>query len=410
MHQKELLENNMVRSLIEGKLSFNDASDPLSFHEFDAIPSQSLILPIPTDVSQMEAVLTAQQGSSFILHGPPGTGKSQTITNIIADALYHGKRVLFVAAKKAALDVVHRRLEQIGLDPFSLELHSNKSKKSDVLEQLAKSLDTAKYASAVNFDQEAIRLDAAKKELSDYINILHQKQTFGWSLYNSIAALENYKHQDIASYAINSSILRELDESLWQKWVDCVPQFQAMIRLLVHPSENPLAALHISQYHPGLNEAITNQTSALLQLLTEVESQATIVAKALNFSHTVDSKLHWQKFVAFIEELENMPDMALDLAYYLADAENFKVYEEWAVIYKVYQDIHNAILSHYNRSIFTTDLSTLQLQWKEAQLSWFLPKWLKSRKIKKQLSLYRNTPFANDSEINELFAQHERLQ
>ncbi len=410
MHQKELLENNMVRSLIEGKLSFNDVSAPLSFHEFDTIPSQSLILPIPTDVSQMEAVLTAQQGSSFILHGPPGTGKSQTITNIIADALYHGKKVLFVAAKKAALDVVHRRLEHIGLDPFSLELHSNKSKKSDVLEQLAKSLDTAKYASSINFEQEAIRLDTAKKEISDYINILHQKQPFGWSLYDSITALENYKHQDIASYAINSSILQELDESLWQKWVDWVPQFQTIIRLLVHPSENPLAELNINQYHLGINEAITDQTSALIQLLREVESQAMLLSKDLNFSYSLESKSHWQKFVAFVEELENIPDLALELAYYLADAENFKVYEEWAALYKAYQDIHNTILSNYNRSIFTTDLSTLQLQWKEAQLSWFLPKWLKSRKIKKQLSLYRNTPFANDGEINELFAQHERLQ
>src|SRR5690606_30585325 len=125
----------MVRSLVEGRLTFNENHETIPSTDFDNIHSQSLVLPIPTDVSQMEAVLTAQQGRSFILHGPPGTGKSQTITNIIADALYHGKRVLFVAAKKAALDVVHRRLEQIGLAPFTLELHSNKSKKSDVLEQ-----------------------------------------------------------------------------------------------------------------------------------------------------------------------------------------------------------------------------------------------------------------------------------
>lgn len=75
-------------------------------------------LPISADSFQMEAVCHATKGKSFILHGPPGTGKSQTITNIIADALYHGKKVLFVAEKMAALSVVQKRLSDIGLAPF----------------------------------------------------------------------------------------------------------------------------------------------------------------------------------------------------------------------------------------------------------------------------------------------------
>ena len=70
---------------------------------------------------------TAAAGESFVLHGPPGTGKSQTITNMIANALYNGKSVLFVAEKMAALSVVQRRLEKIGLGPFCLEMHSNKA-------------------------------------------------------------------------------------------------------------------------------------------------------------------------------------------------------------------------------------------------------------------------------------------
>ncbi|MCH5716808.1 DUF4011 domain-containing protein [Niabella hibiscisoli] len=127
-HPEALLNSDMVRSLVEGKLVSTESHTAIDETDFDAVASRSLALPIATDVSQMEAVITAQKGQSYILHGPPGTGKSQTITNIIADALYRGKRVLFVAAKKAALDVVHKRLEQIGLAPFSLELHSNKSK------------------------------------------------------------------------------------------------------------------------------------------------------------------------------------------------------------------------------------------------------------------------------------------
>nr|WP_256449575.1 AAA domain-containing protein [Paracoccus sp. Z118] len=73
-----------------------------------------LLAPLPADSSQLAAVLAAAQGRDFVLIGPPGTGKSQTITNIIADQLGRGRTVLFVAEKSAALDVVHRRLERHG--------------------------------------------------------------------------------------------------------------------------------------------------------------------------------------------------------------------------------------------------------------------------------------------------------
>ena len=75
-------------------------------------------------------ILSRKTKNNPVLVGPPGTGKSQTITSMIADMLAHGKTVLFAAEKKAALDVVYSRLDKIGLGPFCLELHSNKAKKS----------------------------------------------------------------------------------------------------------------------------------------------------------------------------------------------------------------------------------------------------------------------------------------
>ncbi|MEB0305380.1 DUF4011 domain-containing protein, partial [Cryobacterium sp. 10I1] len=78
-------------------------------------------VPVPADSSQLEAVAEATAGRTFVLEGPPGTGKSQTITNLLARALADGKRVLFVAEKRAALDVVKKRLESVGLGDFSLD-------------------------------------------------------------------------------------------------------------------------------------------------------------------------------------------------------------------------------------------------------------------------------------------------
>lgn len=126
---EEIQKSPIVKSLIDGKLHESLNTDTVEI-DLETLPANWLTLPIATDHSQLEAVLNANANKSFVLHGPPGTGKSQTITNIIADALANNKKVLFVAAKKAALDVVHTRLDKIGLGAFCLELHSNKSKKT----------------------------------------------------------------------------------------------------------------------------------------------------------------------------------------------------------------------------------------------------------------------------------------
>ena len=100
-----------------------------------------LYCPGTADSSQLTAMLYSALGKTFVLHGPPGTGKSQTITNIIAHNLALGRRVLFVSEKKAALDVVHRRLVSSGLGPFCLELHSHQAGKADVMRQFAEALE-----------------------------------------------------------------------------------------------------------------------------------------------------------------------------------------------------------------------------------------------------------------------------
>ncbi|MCO5241328.1 MAG: DUF3320 domain-containing protein [Chitinophagaceae bacterium] len=410
VHQEELLKSDMVRSLVDGKLSFNENHEPHFANDFDNVQSQSVVLPIPTDVSQMEAVLTAQQGRSFVLHGPPGTGKSQTITNIIADALYRGKRVLFVAAKKAALDVVQRRLEQIGLAPFSLELHSNKSKKSDVLAQLAKSIETAKLARTADFQQEAQRLDAAKKVISDYVNILHQKQQVGWSLHDSITALENYYDKKFAKNFISETVLQQLNGTLWQQWTDWLPQFQSITSLIVHPTENPHTALNLLQYSPSVNDEIAIQSQKLLNLLPDVESKSQSLVKGISFPFSIQTKSEWEQFVQVAIAFQKLPDIPLELIRYLSDKQNYSVYEEWSKAFNEYQTVLGGILKEYNRNVLSTDVAATEVQWKQAQQSWFLPKWLQSRKIKKQLSVFRNTPFNNDSEVEQLFSYNNKLQ
>ncbi|MBQ4846001.1 DUF3320 domain-containing protein [Pseudoalteromonas sp. MMG005] len=105
---------------------------------------ETLPLVKDADSSQLESIIAAQNGADLIIQGPPGTGKSQTITNIIAESLGRGKKILFVAQKMAALEVVKKRLDECHLGHAVLELHSHKSTKKAVLSSLAQAMEQGK--------------------------------------------------------------------------------------------------------------------------------------------------------------------------------------------------------------------------------------------------------------------------
>jgi very-short-patch-repair endonuclease len=111
----------------------NDKIDPL-------IPPINMVHVTDADSSQTIAIEEVRLGRNLVIQGPPGTGKSQTITNLIATAVRAGKKILFVAEKMSALEVVHNRLERLGLGSICLELHSSKANKKIVLEEIARTL------------------------------------------------------------------------------------------------------------------------------------------------------------------------------------------------------------------------------------------------------------------------------
>lgn len=182
-HRDSIAKNKIVKSLINGGLEWE-------YEDMTAtgkVPEEDVFLPIVADSSQLAAIKRAGEGASFVLHGPPGTGKSQTITSIIANCLANNKKVLFAAEKKAALDVVYKRLEKIGIAPFCLELHSNKIRKSYVLDQL-KTASEVRLKSQVDGDYNKSLEDivAKRKELDKYVDELHAPQACGMTLYELI--------------------------------------------------------------------------------------------------------------------------------------------------------------------------------------------------------------------------------
>ena len=127
---------------------------------------------LPADYSQLLAITAARRGSNLVVHGPPGTGKSQTIANIIATFLAEGKSVLFVSEKTAALDVVKRRLDEKHLGVFCLDLHSERGRKASVYQQLQQAVDDPRAVRKLDFGYEA--LAERRRQLNQVVRALHQ--------------------------------------------------------------------------------------------------------------------------------------------------------------------------------------------------------------------------------------------
>ncbi|MDE6522746.1 MAG: DUF4011 domain-containing protein [Muribaculaceae bacterium] len=195
-HPEVIEHNPVLRGLMENH--YNPQPNDSEITNAQSIESESLLdlmMPVDFDSSQLEAVAESHYGSSFVLHGPPGTGKSQTITNMIADALYSGKRILFVAEKKAALDVVRSRLNAIGLEPYCLELHSNKTDKRSFFNQVQKSgihnlgNHSVSTGKTNGYQITAQTLKSAQNHLSDITKAIHSKNLNGMSLYHCVNQL-----------------------------------------------------------------------------------------------------------------------------------------------------------------------------------------------------------------------------
>lgn len=151
---------------------------------------------LDADSSQIAVMEDAKSGKDLVVEGPPGTGKSQTIANTIAELLAIGKSVLFVSEKMAALQVVKSRLDAAGLGDLCLEIHSHKTRKKAVLEELEKTLNRS-APSAISPDREINELEKLKKELNEYAKTLGEPEG---KLYSSLYTLYGVREKTRAYF------------------------------------------------------------------------------------------------------------------------------------------------------------------------------------------------------------------
>ncbi|MFJ4657968.1 DUF3320 domain-containing protein [Nocardia sp. NPDC088792] len=177
-NESRILNSELVRAVALGpRARFSPRRFDFAEIGLDRIdelsPPEATPLVLDADASQRQAVAAAVAGNSFVLDGPPGTGKSQTITNMIAGLLSAGRTVLFVSEKAAALDVVLDRLRSVGLDSYALALHSHNTSRKAVAQELGRALTEEASASSLSA-QELSTVRETRQALSEYAAAMNE--------------------------------------------------------------------------------------------------------------------------------------------------------------------------------------------------------------------------------------------
>lgn len=199
---------------------------------------------VDADASQRRAMLAVREGYNVVIEGPPGTGKSQTITNIVSDALADGKRVLFVSEKMAALEVVKNRLEaNADLGPYLLELHSNKTAKTAFVKELSGALDQTRPP-APEEPKDLQRLERLTSDLRGYVVELHRpEEPLHCSPYEAIGRLLNVAEAPTVAAPLPK--LMEVDRAGLEDAQDRVRELARTLEVIGDPEVHPLRGLGI---------------------------------------------------------------------------------------------------------------------------------------------------------------------
>jgi len=386
-----LRENRVVRHLIDTPEQPFQASDGQSpfcdERELDRtyVPSDIVCL-LPSDSSQTAASLAAAEGRDFVIVGPPGTGKSQTIANMIANCLAVGKTVLFVAEKTAALDVVYRRLREHGLGDHCIELHSNKADRRYFLEQLKASWERGSRTDASEWVAVNERLRLRRDELNAYVEALHRHYPNGWTPFLALGTalkaaedvaptlswLERDAHdaqtlcdlEDLAAEVglVFASVERQpaldlVDVAEWSSgWQDSLLAAAQSLRNAVD-----LLLSSINNYLASLGLEPQNKTSS-----TEIEA-LTGLAEALRNSRGRDIT------IAFDPDLSDCPDALAKL--------------ERAI--RSYREAERGLSASFEPSaVRDLDPAALEYQWRQAKAAMWPGSLFGKRKVRKLLQGY----------------------
>ncbi|MEM7682833.1 MAG: DUF4011 domain-containing protein [Planctomycetota bacterium] len=383
----QLRQSPLARWLLDRDPAALDRSPFPSRSELDhQPPDQAPLCTRDADSSQLAAVAAATSGRTFVLEGPPGSGKSQTITNLIADALGKGQRVLFVAEKQAALSVVRRRLEQDGLGPFVFELHSNKARKIEALDQLREALELGRKNEPRSWSRHCEDLHAQRGALSAYADQLHAERASGESVFQNVGRLAALR--DTGPVDLPDLDAPSLDANRLHALRQTADDLDNAVDWIGPPARHPLAGVGVVEMpldlprragadleslqaaSRTLRQAITPAAAEALGLYPDAQAVATCPHRWLN------------ELALRLLSPEPVGPALFDEPQWSSFQESFESAAEQGAA----RDAEQAALAkRYRPSFLETDPAPLLAGLDAADRSFFLLRWFKRRTARKPI-------------------------
>ncbi len=278
----EALRNSrVVRHLMERPGA--SYGSPVAFvqpHQLDTEYRPSdLLTALPADSSQMAAIAAADRGKDFVIIGPPGTGKSQTISNLIGHLVGSGKTVLFLSEKTAALNVVYRRLDDVGLGRFCLELHSNKARQTDVLKQLERATSTAD-GEPEDWGRKTEELSSRRDVLNRVVYQLHQRRRNGLTAFHAMGV--KIRDGELAhGVALSWPSADQHDEADLRALRGVVENLAIQATAVGDISQSPFQPIEAEEWTPSWQDGVVSRCRSLGRAARTVENCCASLCESL---------------------------------------------------------------------------------------------------------------------------------
>lgn len=383
-NKEAILKHPVVQSFVNGEELPSIEEKNLALDE--RLDPADCALPLPADSSQIRAVLDAEDGLSFILDGPPGTGKSQTIANMIVNFLSHGKKVLFVAEKEVALDVVKRRLDALSLGQFALEFANLQEPKSKILETYASLLRRGPSETNDRYAAVASNIQERRRHLNETLGALHERKEFFLSPYEAILLALSSK-EVVPPYAFSQEFLKGLTKEKNQAIEEEIQDLAGSAMSFGGYRSSPFVGFQARDYSLAYRNAVKTELETLPPLLKRLELDG------YNLFHkkaeVMESKANLEAYhTALLLLREGTPlwnDALQDSSFASHEAEIRAAFEQEKEILETKEQL----LLSYQDGILQLSGEALKTEWEKAEAMSFFAR----RKAKKALQ-NRLKPFA----------------
>jgi hypothetical protein len=385
---EQLKRNPVVRHLIETpRQPYGDGSGfpPPESLDRDLTPAD-IFCPLMADSSQLAAVMAAARGKDFVLIGPPGTGKSQTIANMIAQCLAEGKTVLFVSEKMAALDVVYRRLRAIGLGDFCLELHSNRARKVEVLEQLRRAWTAQGAQEIETWRQEADRLRRLRDDLNRFVRHLHRRHRNGHTPFRAMGLVVAGADRSIPHVALSWPAADAHDEAALERLRELAKRLEINAGEVGPVPENPFAGVARGEWSPKWQAEFSEAARAGAAAAGRIGEAARGFAATIGLAVVEPTHARLLALADVARLLLDRPAGNLGFGF-AADAEDtLRELEAGLALVRKAQSTRGKLSRPYAREATSLDLAKLKAHWTEASGAWWLARLLGQRRVRKALA------------------------